>query len=816
MVAFLGGIQFYDTERRTLYLTGEELRYLRTLLGAVGDDRLSELFEKFFSYILPRGDPTLAKDLGKKYLSILKDLLRRGEGDADRDTEGITSSKLARYDCYLEALSRWIVEAIPLISGSVKREEVSFTILALAKYLLFATDNLGQIDISTDSLPRCREVLNAVKDAIVVVDTQSGRIVETNESASELLGVPRDELVGREAEWIYPKEFRHVFRLKYLSGKDIYRRREILYLENKKDKVLIPAEAEYSTFYTAKGKLLVCSFRDLRDRFSAEEQFKRIQILYQTLSRMNMLMTSERNRKVFLSAAVDILFDAGFRYVGIYSKGSPIPLAEKGSFSSRTTSACIGSKEGNLFLLVGKDCCRSFLEEEVALLVEILGDINFGLRKIEVEDRVRNLEVKDSLTNLLNRQNFVKRMALEIEEAKRKSKKCALIVLDIDRFREINEAFGHEAGDQILKDLADRLIGAFGKKTLIGKIGGDEIAVLISARDLFSVLDRGLDTIKEVLSKPFKVGSYSLNLTASVGVALFPADAQTYSDLLSKAITAVQRAKELGGNKVSFFYETEGPTPIEKVTMRSELQKALERGEFLLFYQPKVSLSTGRVVGAEALIRWQREGKLVPPLKFIPLLEETSLIHDVGRWILEEATRQMREWSKKGLYIPVAVNISPIQFKIPSFVESLLNLVTKNFKEHVSLEAEITESALMEDVTLFIDILKLLKSRGVRIYIDDFGTGYSSLAYLKKLPVYSIKVDKEFIKDLPKDRENFEIVKASLSLARSFGLKTVAEGIEKEQQVGILRDLGFDFGQGYFFGKPMPPSEFERFVAGKL
>ena len=207
MVAFLGGKQFYDTERRTLYLTGEELRYLRTLLGAVGEDRLLELFERFFSYILPRGDPSLARELGEKYLSILKDLLKRGEGDADRDTEGITSSKLARYECYLEALSKWIVEAVPLVSGNVRRDEVSFTILALAKYLLFATDNLGQIDIPTDGLPRCREILNAVKDAIVVVEIGSGKIVEANESATELLGVPRKELIGKEAAWIYRSFF---------------------------------------------------------------------------------------------------------------------------------------------------------------------------------------------------------------------------------------------------------------------------------------------------------------------------------------------------------------------------------------------------------------------------------------------------------------------------------------------------------------------------------------------------------------------------------------------------------------------------------
>jgi EAL domain-containing protein (putative c-di-GMP-specific phosphodiesterase class I) len=328
-------------------------------------------------------------------------------------------------------------------------------------------------------------------------------------------------------------------------------------------------------------------------------------------------------------------------------------------------------------------------------------------------------------------------------------------------------------------------------------------------------VEKLIERIRQALSHSLVVDSQELYITFSYGVSLFPSDVKTHDVLFTNAIASVNRAKQLGGNRVVFFSEEVLTSTEDRLKLRTDLRKALERKEFVLFYQPKIDLSTGKVSGCEALIRWKKRGKFIPPSKFLPLLEEGELIHEVGEWVVTEACTQLKTWKERGIDISVAVNVSPAQLKIPAFADRLLYSISSCGGLFENFEIEITESTIMEDTAMSVEFLNTLASYGIRTYIDDFGTGYSSLAYLKKLPVYALKIDREFVKDLPHDRDDLEIVKATVLLAKTFGLKTVAEGTETREQVELLRELGCNYAQGYYFAKPMPVKEFEEFLLSR-
>jgi diguanylate cyclase (GGDEF)-like protein len=478
-------------------------------------------------------------------------------------------------------------------------------------------------------------------------------------------------------------------------------------------------------------------------------------------------------------------------------------LEERGIKSLAIIPLMLGGEAIGVLALYAAEI-GAFDEEEMHLLLELAGDISFALEHIGKAEKLDYLAYYDELTGLANRTLFLERVAQKLIAAG-SAKKVAVFALDVDRFRAINDALGRQAGDELLKQVADRLRKAGGDESRLARIGGDDFAIVSAEAQNEEQLARLTELrLKECFGSPFRIGDGEVRASAKVGIAVFPNDGADAGTLLHNAEAAVAKAK--ASDEHYLFYTQEMTERIaEKLSLESKLRQALEKEEFVLHYQPKVDLQTRAIVGVEALIRWQSpERGLVPPLQFIPLLEETGLIQQVGSWALRRASLDHRAWAEQGLKAPrVAVNVSPIQLRQRNFVEVIEQAIMDGLAP-TAIDLEITESLIMEDIQGNIEKLNAVRALGVNIAIDDFGTGYSSLGYLAKLPVQSLKIDRSFISAMNKDPNAMTLVSTIISLAHSLRLKVIAEGVEMEEQANFLRLLRCDEMQGYLFSKPLP------------
>jgi diguanylate cyclase (GGDEF)-like protein len=409
----------------------------------------------------------------------------------------------------------------------------------------------------------------------------------------------------------------------------------------------------------------------------------------------------------------------------------------------------------------------------------------------------------DVLTGLANRALFNEILNRQLAICHRAHSGLSIFYVDIDGFKPVNDAHGHAVGDEVLRMVAARLKDALRESDVVARLGGDEFAgILIDTRldDARAVATK----VIEALSAPFSINSARIEISASVGIAGYPESATTGEALLVRADEAMYDAKVAGKRR----YGVAGDT--RRGSLEDSLRLALQRDELELHYQPKVDIDTRRIVGLEALIRWRSaELGLVSPLQFVPVLEETGMILEVGRWVFRQAMRDRAHWEAQGVTVPrIAVNVSAIQLRERSFVESVCEALNGRYV----IDLEITESRIMEDIDANIEKLRQLRSLGVGIAIDDFGTGYSSLAYLAKLPVQSVKIDRTFVSRMLKDDENMAVVQTIISLARSLNLTTVAEGVETEEQADMLGLLRCDQLQGYLMSEPVPPAEAMRLL----
>lgn len=424
---------------------------------------------------------------------------------------------------------------------------------------------------------------------------------------------------------------------------------------------------------------------------------------------------------------------------------------------------------------------------------------------------------RDRLTSLPNKALFMERLAQALLRTERRKVSAGVLFLDLDRFKVVNDSLGHEAGDQLLVQVARRLKGALRPEDTVARLSGDEFVVLLE--DLPSVADalRVAERVGIAMETPFEVVGQEVYVSCSTGLAM-SADAEaTPSDLVRDAEVAMYRAKAKGERTIEVFDPSMNAQALARFQMESELRHALERDEFLLHYQPLISLAEGTIEGWEALVRWQHpERGMVPPLQFIGVAEETGLIVPLGKWVLEEAMRQGEAWQQRYPIHPprlMNVNISARQFQQRNLVGTVTDaLDLTRFQAHC-LKLEITESVMMRDPQASLEAMKVFRGLNIHLVIDDFGTGYSSLSYLKRFPVDTLKVDKSFVDGLGKDAESTAIVGAVISLAKSLGMRVTAEGIETAEQLAQLRTLGCDQGQGYFFSKPLPPDQAEALLA---
>jgi diguanylate cyclase (GGDEF)-like protein len=442
--------------------------------------------------------------------------------------------------------------------------------------------------------------------------------------------------------------------------------------------------------------------------------------------------------------------------------------------------------------------------EEMRLLSELAGDISFALDHIEKARKLDYLSYYDTLTGLPNRTLFHERLKHQLEDAARKNERVALEILDIERFKTINGTLGRQAGDALLVDLANRMKQGAYPASWFARIGADHFAIVRPAMASAEELARRTEMrYGETFAAPFTVAGTPLRISARIGIALSPEDGADADSLLRNAEAALRKAKA-SGERYLFYTQEMNERVAEKLSLENKLREALERGEFVLHYQSKVDIDERRIAGLEALIRWQSpELGLVPPMKFIPLLEETGLILEVGAWALERAARDHRAWVEAGLAPPrITVNVSPIQLRQRDFVRRLEEAIAGGVSP-TAIDLELTESLIMENTQASIAKLAEVRRLGVGIAIDDFGTGYSSLAYLARLPVEILKIDRSFIASMAQDPAAMALVQTIISLAHSLRLKVVAEGVETEEQANMLRLLRCDQMQGYLFSRPL-------------
>jgi diguanylate cyclase (GGDEF)-like protein/PAS domain S-box-containing protein len=441
-------------------------------------------------------------------------------------------------------------------------------------------------------------------------------------------------------------------------------------------------------------------------------------------------------------------------------------------------------------------------------------------------DQIRYLANFDGLTGLTNRQQFNARLTETMQHAQSSRNLVAVITVDVDRFKLINDSLGHSAGDQILQVVAERVNQQVRNSDCVGRLDGDDPDVEIArvGGDEFSLMlprivhptDAGpvAQRILETLREPIDVDGQSLTLTASIGISIYPIDGVTTETLIANADRAMSHAKSQGGNSFQYYSESLNATSTRRLVLESKLRNAVEQNRLHLVYQPKVDLHSGRVIGMEALLRWvEPDLGFVPPDEFIPLAEEIGCISKIGRWVLLDACRQNKEWQDRGLNsVPVSVNVSSRQFSDTDLLEVVTEVLQETGLEPQWLELEITESAMLEDEVTTTQTLKLIRERGIRVSLDDFGTGFSSLSYLRRLSLDTLKIDRSFVMDLPDDDDAKGIFEAIIVMAHVLGLVVIAEGVETEEQRDFLHSIDCDEIQGYLISKPVPPDEFAHFL----
>ena len=425
----------------------------------------------------------------------------------------------------------------------------------------------------------------------------------------------------------------------------------------------------------------------------------------------------------------------------------------------------------------------------------------------QTQSKLRKMATRDPLTGLPNRTLLLETIAVTIQRSRLQKRSFALMFIDLDRFKNINDSLGHTLGDQFLARIARILERFVGDKGTVSRLGGDEFVILA---DTVHTPDEAADFVGKLLMQinvPIQLNEHAIHPAASIGISIYPEDGSSAEDLIRHADIAMYSAKAAGSNQWAFFKQDMTERAAVRLRTEASLHDGLKNNEFLLYFQPKLDLQTGKVVSCEALIRWQKDGRLISPISFIPVAEETGIIIPIGRWVIEQSCKVLREWQKKYNYaIPIAINVASQQFADASLVPDIKQMALRYQIQPELLEIEITETSLMNDIELAIVKLEQLKSAGFGIAIDDFGTGYSSLSYLRHLPITTMKIDRCFVSDLPEDSA---IASTILMLGKQLNLTVVAEGIENEQQLDWLKENQCQIGQGFYFSQPLPQAEFE-------
>ncbi|HZR68226.1 MAG TPA: PAS domain S-box protein [Burkholderiales bacterium] len=726
-----------------------------------------------------------------------------------------------------------------VISGSYRRKDGALVPMESMRRVVPSGDGYVIIAAARDvterlereqELQRFRLAMDNSADMIVLIDRATMRFIDVNRTACRLLGYSREELlqmgphdvlpVGREElERSYDELIADPSRPSGMNS--VYRCR---------DGTALPFESTRRVLRSGDKYIIAAVSRDIRERLAAEEALRR----------------SNERFNLAVRATNDVIWDWDLTTDELWWNenlkrvfGYAPEASRTGEFWERHIHPedhdRIVKGIGELLESGGENWSDEYrflrsdgtyarvldrghaVRDSAGRAVRMIGAMTDITMRKEAEEKLAYLAQFDSLTGLPNRHLFRDRLMQAMARARRSGKAMAVLFIDLDRFKLINDTLGHGAGDRLLKEATGRLRSCVRSSDTVGRFGGDEFGAIIT--DLAKPADASLvaQKIIDALARPFQLDGHESYVTASVGITLFPADGEEAGTLIMNADAAMYRAKEQGRNTYQYFTREMNERAMQRVTMESALRRAIERREFLLHYQPKVSITTGEVCGFEALLRWQHpESGLVPPLQFIPVLEDTGLIVAVGEWVITEVCEQIARWSRDGFRVPpVAVNLSARQFQQKGLEETVAGALRASGIDPKLLQFELTESLLMKEPEVAARTLRGLKEIGVTLSVDDFGTGYSSLSYLKRFPIDALKIDRAFIRDVTVDPDDAAITFAIIGLAHSLKLKVIAEGVETRDQLDFLETHGCDEMQGFLFSRAVSAEECARMLREK-
>ncbi len=491
---------------------------------------------------------------------------------------------------------------------------------------------------------------------------------------------------------------------------------------------------------------------------------------------------------------------------------NPMTLAVRENKTVSLTANCI---------LIRRDGYESPIEDSAAPIHDRGGHITGAVIVFHDVSAARRMSMQlshlaqhDFLTDLPNRMLLNDRLQQAIMLARRHGYRIAVLFMDLDRFKHINDSLGHVVGDQLLQAVAVRLERCVRESDTVGRQGGDEFVVVLSELDAAENAGISAAKLLAALTLPYHIGPHDVHVPVSIGVSIYPDDAEDAETLINNADTAMYHAKEAGRNNYQFFRQEMNIRAVERQFIEGSLRVALERNEFSLHYQPKMDLGSGTIIGVEALLRWRHpERGFIPPAQFVPIAEDTGLILPIGKWVLREACRQARAWIDAGLQpVQIAVNISAVEFRSKDFVETVRTILNETKLDPRWLELELTETVLMKHAESTVAMLKSLKEIGVQLTVDDFGTGYSSLSYLRQFPVDALKVDQSFVHEISSRSDDEVIVSAVISMGNSLKKRVIAEGVETREQLDFLTAEGCEEAQGYFFNRPMVADQFAKLL----
>jgi diguanylate cyclase (GGDEF)-like protein/PAS domain S-box-containing protein len=677
-----------------------------------------------------------------------------------------------------------------------------------------------------ESDERFRLLAEGVKDCAIFMLDPDGRVTSWGAGAEAIKGYRADEIIGQPFSRFYTREdIEHHAPQKALVAAAAHGRVEEEGWRVRKDGSRFWANVIITALYDEGGRLrgFAKVIRDVTERVLGEQRLRQFAAVFESTAE-GVIITDADAKIIAVNKAFTIItgyseqevlrrnprsFRSG-RHGSDFYRNMWKSIREKGGWQGEIWDR---RKNGEIY---PKWLTISIIRNRVGQIINYIGVFSDLSQLKRSEEQLARLAHYDPLTGLPNRLLLNSRLPHALEQAKRHGWKAILFFLDLDRFKTVNDSLGHPAGDELLVAVAQRIRNLLRDEDTLARLGGDEFVILLENLNHYQAAafaQRFLATLTE----PFRLASgHEVFVSASIGISIFPDDARDSTQLVRNADAAMFQAKQSGRSTYRFYTEELTHSANQRLDLESRLRRALERKEFILHYQPQIDIATGRIIGVEALVRWQSpELGLIPPARFIPLAEETGFIVALGEWVLRSACSQTKAWLEQGLPpLTVAVNFSSLQFHRSDMAERIRTILDETGLPADRLELEITESATLERGEHAQTTLQALKALGVRLAIDDFGTGYSSLAYLKRFAFDTVKIDRSFVRDLCESQSDGKIVAAVIAMARNLRLTALAEGVESEEQLAFLRKLGCDTYQGYLFSRPRPAEEIAALLNG--